>query len=85
LLGRLAEGGPASISTLSRSFRVSRQAVTKHLHSLSAAGLIRGRRTGREHIWTLNPDRLGDAQRCLETIATRWDTALARLKAHAER
>jgi len=84
LLRRLSEGGPASISALSGAFQVSRQAITKHLQSLSAAGIIHGRRTGREHIWTLNPDRLVEAQRCLGIIAARWDNALERLKAHVE-
>lgn len=85
LLRRLSEGGPASISSLSESFRVSRQAVTKHLQFLACAGIIDGRRTGREHVWALKPGRLADAQHCLELIARGWDDALGRLKAHVEK
>ena len=84
LLRRLSRGGPASISVLAESFHVSRQAVTKHLQFLAAASLIDGRRAGREHVWALNPSRLAEAQRCLETIARGWDDALGRLKAHIE-
>ncbi len=84
LLRRLSEGGPASISVLSESFRVSRQAITKHLQFLGAAAVIDGKRAGREHVWALNPARLAEAQRCLEIIARTWDDALARLKAHVE-
>ena len=84
LVRRLSEGGPASISVLSETFRISRQAVTKHLQFLAAAAIIDGKRAGREHIWALNPARLAEAQRCLEIITRSWDDALGRLKAHLE-
>lgn len=84
LLRRLAEGGPASISVLAENFHVTRQAITKHLNFLAAAGIIDGTRTGREHVWALRPDRLAEAQRCLAVIARGWDDALGRLKAHLE-
>jgi len=84
LLRRLCEGGPTSISALTASFRVSRQAVTKHLQFLAAAGIIDGKRVGREHVWALLPPRLAEAQRCLGMIARGWDDTLGRLKAHLE-
>jgi DNA-binding transcriptional ArsR family regulator len=85
LLRRLSQGGPASISALAGSFRVSRQAITKHLQFLAAAAIIDGKRAGREHVWQLNPQRLAEAQRCLDAIARGWDEALGRLKLHVER
>ena len=84
LLKRLSDDGPASISTLAERFRVSRQAITKHLQFLAAVAIIDGRRAGREHVWALNPARLAEGQRCLETIARGWDDALGRLKARLE-
>ncbi len=84
LLRQLSEAGPASISALADNFRVSRQAVTKHLQLLAAAGIIYGKRAGREHVWTLNPARLTEARRCLKVIGRGWDDALDRLKAHLE-
>jgi DNA-binding transcriptional ArsR family regulator len=84
LLRQLSEAGPASISALALNFRVSRQAITKHLRFLAVASIIRGKRAGREHVWTLNPGRLAEAQRCLDVIARGWDDALGRLKAHLE-
>jgi DNA-binding transcriptional ArsR family regulator len=84
LLQRLSASGPASISTLAENFRITRQAVTKHLQSLASAGMIDGKRSGREHVWALKPERFADAQRCLETIARGWDDALLRLKTHIE-
>ena len=73
-----------SISSLAENFHVTRQAVTKHLQFLADAGVIDGRREGREHVWSLNPARLAEARRALKTIAEGWDDALGRLKAHLE-
>jgi DNA-binding transcriptional ArsR family regulator len=84
LLRQLSESGPASISALADNFKFSRQAVTKHLQSLAIAGIIDGKRAGREHVWMLNPARLAYAQQCLDTIGRGWDDALGRLKAHLE-
>ena len=85
LLQRLSRGGPASISILADDFQTTRQGITKHLHVLAAAGIIEGERRGREHVWAINPGRLGEAQRHLDTIARGWDDALMRLKTHLEK
>ena len=84
LLQRLAEGGPASISVLADRFDVTRQGVTKHLQVLAAAGIIDGRRAGREHVWAINPAAFVTARRRLDLIARGWDAALARLRGHLE-
>jgi DNA-binding transcriptional ArsR family regulator len=63
---------------------VSRQAITKHLDELSAAGLVRGNRRGRERIWHLEPKRLTDAHEYLDRISRQWDDALERLKSFVE-
>jgi DNA-binding transcriptional ArsR family regulator len=79
LVARLSLGGPASIAGLTSGSGVSRQAVTKHLHVLRAAGLVRGARQGRESVWELSPRRLEEAQRSLDLISQQWDQALERL------
>lgn len=84
LVARLSAGGPESIAGLSESSEVSRQAVTKHLRILAEAGLVRGSRSGRHHIWELLPGRLRDAHDYLNRIDAQWDDALARLKAMVE-
>jgi DNA-binding transcriptional ArsR family regulator len=84
LLQRLSKGGPASISVLAENFQATRQGVTKHLQVLAAAGIIDGERRGREHVWTINPRRLAEAQRHIDVITRGWDDALLRLKAHVE-
>ena len=85
LVQRLSRGGPASISVLAEKFQTSRQGITKHLHVLAEAGIIAGERRGREHVWTINPARLAEAQRHLDLIARGWGDALGRLKAQVER
>ena len=84
LVARLSARGPASIAELGESVDVSRQAVTKHLHVLSDAGLVRGFRQGRQHIFELEPTRLAAARGYLERIDAQWDAALARLEAFLE-
>jgi hypothetical protein len=59
-------------------------AVTKYLHALAGAGLVRHQRRGRERIWELEPRRLERARRCLDQISDQWGAALARLAAFVE-
>ncbi len=84
LVARLSSGGPESIARLSERADVTRQAVTKHLRVLSDAGLVRGFRRGRQHIWELQPGRLVDAHDYLDRIDAQWGAALARLEAFLE-
>ena len=84
IVARLCAGGPQSIVRLADGSGVTRQAITKHLHVLSDAGLVRGVRAGRERVWELEPARLDVARRSIERISSQWDLALGRLKAFVE-
>lgn len=84
LLQRLGEEGELSIQSLTQTTSVTRQAVTKHLHVLEHAGLVRCRERGRERQYGLTPHALQGARDYLEAIAQHWDQALLRLKAHVE-
>jgi len=84
LLFRLSSGGPESITSLSADSEVTRQAIKKHLDVLAKAGLVRGHRRGREHIWQLEPQRFADACDYLDRISRQWDDALGRLKRFVE-
>src|SRR5260370_41658601 len=81
LVARLCAEGPLSIVRLRAGSAVSRQAITKHLHALADAGVVRDRRRGRERIWQLEPRRLEQARRYLDRISQQWDDARGRLKA----
>ena len=84
VVARLCAGGPLSITQLSEGAKVTRQAITKHLQTLSDAGLVRDRRHGRERIWELEPRRLEMAHNWLDQISQQWDAAIGRLKAFVE-
>jgi DNA-binding transcriptional ArsR family regulator len=85
LVARLSASGPLSIVTLTDGTGVTRQAVTKHLHVLSDAGLVRDSWVGRERVWQLDPESLRAARRSLDRISAEWDDALGRLRAFVER
>ena len=85
LLIRLSGGSRVSITGLARTSSLTRQAVTKHLGVLEAAGLVRSVRDGRENQFELIPDPLDEARRALDQIARQWDDALQRLRAFVER
>ncbi len=80
LVTRLCTDGPMSIARLTEGAGVTRQAITKHLHVLEEAGVVRSLRHGRESIWELEPRQLEEARRCLDRISQQWDQSLGRLK-----
>jgi DNA-binding transcriptional ArsR family regulator len=84
IVGKLCKGGPLSITRLADGADISRQAITKHLHALSDAGLVRSERRGRERIWKLEPKRIDDVRRYLMQISQQWDASLSRLKSMVE-
>lgn len=83
VLARLGEG-PASIVRLTEGRTLSRQALTKHLRVLERAGLVSQARVGRESLWSLQRQRLDEAQRYLAAMSRAWDGRLERLKAMVE-
>ena len=84
IVARLCLAGPQSIVRLTEGTKVTRQAVTKHLHILAQAGIVRSTREGREQIWAIEPQRLAAANRYLEQISKRWDETIERLRAFVE-
>jgi DNA-binding transcriptional ArsR family regulator len=80
LIVALCVGGAMSIRQLTSGTEITRQAITKHLEVLAAAGLVRDVRVGRERLWEFEPMQLDEARRSLEMIAQQWDHALAKLK-----
>ena len=84
LVARLSKGVPLSITELSHKLPITRQAVTKHLHVLEAAGLVKGEKLGREQRWELEPESLAQVQQWIDIISRQWSDALARLKNFVE-
>jgi len=84
LVFRLCNNGPMSITRLTAGSKVTRQAITKHLHVMQQAGLVHSARQGRESVWQLDQRRLKDARHYLDLISEQWDDALGRLREFVE-
>ena len=85
LIAVLCGGGALSIKQLTAGTEITRQAVTKHLHVLADAGLVRETKVGREHLWEFESTQMEEALRSLDVIARQWDYALSKLKMEVER
>jgi DNA-binding transcriptional ArsR family regulator len=85
LIAVLCAEGAMSIAQLTSGTDITRQAVTKHLHVLGGARLVRNVKMGRERLWEFERARLEEARRSLDLIGQQWDHALMRLKPAVER
>jgi DNA-binding transcriptional ArsR family regulator len=84
LLDLLLAHGEATATTLAADLPITRQAVVKHLAVLDRAGLVTGRRQGREVRYAVRPERLDEARRRLADVASGWEASLATIKRLAE-
>ena len=80
----LCDSGPRTTSEVTDVATMSRQATTKHLLLLEAAGLVHSTKRGRERIWAVQPESLSAASDYLDALSTRWDRAIERLRAFVE-
>jgi DNA-binding transcriptional ArsR family regulator len=82
----LSDRGPRSATELSDELPVTRQAVAKHLASLSEAGLVEVAEVeGREKRYRLTPAPLADAAWWMASLGAEWDQRLGRLRAQLGR
>ncbi|CAH0347251.1 metalloregulator ArsR/SmtB family transcription factor [Bacillus sp. CECT 9360] len=68
------------ISEISSHFPISRTAVAKHLHILSEADLVSGRKVGREKRYRLQPEPLTEVKQWLAYYEKFWENKLSILK-----
>jgi DNA-binding transcriptional ArsR family regulator len=80
VLRRLSDEGPLTATALAAGLPISRQAVSKHLAALAAAGLVATVRQGRERRYRLTPEPLHDAAEWVTQVGAHWDERLARLQ-----
>ena len=76
---------PATITEIARPFRVSLNAVSKHVMVLERAGLVRRKIRGREHVCSLEPDPFRDATEWLDEYRQFWDVRLDALERYVAR
>jgi DNA-binding transcriptional ArsR family regulator len=84
VLDLIASTEEATATTIAVALPISRQAVTKHLAILEAAGLVTTHRRGRDVLYTINPAPIEQAATWLFRRAESWDARLLRLKRLAE-
>jgi DNA-binding transcriptional ArsR family regulator len=84
VLNLIAERGEGTATSLAGELPVSRVAVVKHLAVLDRAGLVEGRREGREVRYTVRTEPLGETARWMASVASQWDARLATIKRMAE-
>lgn len=84
IVSRLSDGQPRSIAELTGGLDLTRQGVTKHLRVLEAAGIVTGKRVGRERRFVFSPAPIEDASLYLDRVSRQWDDALMRLRAFVE-
>lgn len=81
ILARLARG-EARMRELAEPFRMSLPAVSKHLKVLEKAGLVRRRRSGRVHRFTVDPTHIESARSWIESHQKFWEQQLDALDAY---
>ena len=84
VMRRLAEGGPATATELAADLPVTRQAVAKHLVTLTEAGLVASDRQGRETRFSFTPQPLTDAVSWMADVGRQWDDRLQALSQYLE-
>jgi DNA-binding transcriptional ArsR family regulator len=81
ILGALAARGPETATDLASQLPITRQAITKHLELLAAAGLVLAEPGERRRIrYRVNAGPMAIAQSYLAALARDWDSKLDRLR-----
>jgi DNA-binding transcriptional ArsR family regulator len=80
ILRRLS-AGEARVTEIAQPFDMSLNAVSKHILVLERAGLVRRRKSGREHFLSFNPAALSEASTWIEEQRKFWKSGLSRLDA----
>ena len=84
VLGLLGTEGERTATDLADRLPISRQAIVKHLAVLDEAGLVAGRRVGREVRYAVRPEALVATARWMAALANDWDHRLEAVKRLAE-
>jgi DNA-binding transcriptional ArsR family regulator len=80
ILHKLA-AGETRVTDLARPFAMSLNSVSKHIRILERARLVRRRRSGREHLLSIDPKPLDEAADWIETQRALWSARLDALDA----
>ncbi len=80
LVARLCRVGRQPISQLAGGTKLTRQAITKHLHVLERVGLVKSAHKGRQTLYELDATPIETMTQYLELVAGQWEKKLTDLK-----
>ncbi|HUB18400.1 MAG TPA: metalloregulator ArsR/SmtB family transcription factor [Acidobacteriaceae bacterium] len=83
ILGIL-RGGRQTVGSIAGNFRMSRPAISKHIHQLHKAGLVETRSEGTTTVCTLNAKPLREVGTWLRDYEAFWSASLNNLKQYLE-
>ncbi|MBP9107052.1 MAG: winged helix-turn-helix transcriptional regulator [Gemmatimonadaceae bacterium] len=77
--------GEAAVKELTAKFDISQPAVSQHLATLRAAGLVRGRKAGRSVYYRVDPEGLKPLTDWIQHYRAFWTERIDRLEGLLER
>jgi DNA-binding transcriptional ArsR family regulator len=75
IIERLSRG-EARVTEVAEPFRMSLNAVSKHIRVLEASGVVERRRKGRDHILSINTRSLDEVDGWIERMHYYWEERL---------
>ena len=75
IIERLSRG-EARVTEVAEPFRMSLNAVSKHIRVLEASGVVERRKKGRDHILSINTRSLDEADGWIVRMRRDWDERL---------
>lgn len=82
ILTLLQVKGELAVGEIADQVDVTQQAISLHLKKLEEAGLVKARREGTKHLYTVIPEGFKPLQ---EFVANFWDEKLDKLKEQVEK
>ncbi|MEJ0080567.1 MAG: metalloregulator ArsR/SmtB family transcription factor [Puia sp.] len=70
---------PATPNTVADNFKLSRQAISKHINILAECGLLSLEIQGREYYYTVQPKKLSEVNDWLEPFRKMWEERFTKL------
>jgi DNA-binding transcriptional ArsR family regulator len=79
ILDHLSTGGESTVTALSKPFRISAPAISRHLRVLERARLIQRHRQGRVHLIRGQPAGVKEAQKWITHWLAGWEFSFDKL------
>ncbi|MGH8638926.1 MAG: ArsR/SmtB family transcription factor [Burkholderiales bacterium] len=81
ILARLVDKGPLPVGELTRTFAITRPAVSQHLRILKRANLVTDQAAGTRRLYAVNPEAIESLRKYFDRF---WAQSLAAFKRRVE-